>query len=832
MYPSTDTLTRGAALSRPVSREHSRPAADAEILCHHCRLPVPAGDRLADRIEGRELVFCCHGCQAAHRIITGAGLGDFYEKRKWKESGVREKNFSSLYDDDALLPLVEQQGERDVFSFQVEGIRCATCIWLLEKMLEREENVSSARGNYATHRFTVQATAGTLRPASLFQVASSLGYRPRPATADANRQHALREQRRLLVRFGTAAFFSMQLMVFSMALYAGYFQGMDETSRRLLELLAAALATPVVLYAGFPFLAGGLRSLLNKMPNMDLLVALGVSAAYGYSLFALFAGREVYFDSAAMIVTLLLLGRLVEQSARNRAVSAVDQLLHLAPEKALRLTEKGEQEVEASALARGDRILVRPGDRIPVDGVIEKGRTEVDESVVSGESMPVARQQGETIAAGAVNLTEAITLRVAEPAASSFLARMARLVEEAQERRAPVQRSADRIAARFVPLVIVLALLTGLGHLWLGAPPGAALLHLVAVLVVACPCALGLATPMAVVVATARGAAAGVLFRGGDILEQCARIRTVALDKTGTLTQGQPRVVEIRPRNCSEREFLELIGSVEAASNHALAVAIVQEARNRGIALQPLPGRAVAGRGVLVEEKEGFILVGSRRFLEEHGVVVEEPAGPATEVHLARNGISLGLLLLDDPPRQEAAGLIAELAAMKIEVAMLSGDRQQVAARLAASLGIHQAHGDLKPEDKAAWIGDRQAAGEAVLMAGDGINDAPALAAATVGCSLSGATDIALDSSDLVLTRPDLGRLAAALRLARRSLAVIRQNLFWAFTYNLVAIPLAMSGKLAPAWAAAAMAASSLLVVLNSLRLKTVALEPTRLSGR
>jgi Cu2+-exporting ATPase len=798
---------------------------DTTLACDHCELPIPPGELVADRIGDLERRFCCQGCRGAFRIITGAGMDDFYRRRNWPEPGLPEGAFSSGYDDAALAPFVSQ-GERGAeFSFLLEGVRCASCVWLIERILASVAGVSDARLNYGTHRARVRFDPNRTTPAALFEAVARIGYIPRPYTVDAQQTAADNERRSLLIRFGTAFFLSMQLMGYSLALYAGYFQGIDEGARNLLQYLAALVTTPVVFYAGGPFLAGAWRSLRNRAPNMDLLIAIGVLSAYGYSLYALKAGGEIYFDTAAMIVTLILAGRLFENAARRKASAGVDRLLRLAPDNARRLEGEDIVQVESSLLHPGDRIRVLPGERFPVDGELISGDTEVDESVVTGEPLPVLRSAGAKIVSGALNLTAAVDLRVTRGVSDSFIARVAHLVEEAQSRQAPVQRLADRVAALFVPAAAMLSLGTLLYWSWQGEPGMTPLLNAVAVLVVACPCALGLATPTAILVAGGAAASRGILFRGGDVIEAAGRLTIAAFDKTGTLTEGRPRVAAIRPATGTEGDLLNLAARVEAGSAHPLARGIVTEARRRGLAVESGSGsRAIAGRGAWLETQEGPLRVGSRLFLSEAGIAVPSDDAPdhCTEVHVACGESYCGVILLEDPVRTSAEDIAGRFGALGIRTALLTGDRHAAAERISKGLRIGTTLAELSPQEKSDWIEARMQEGERVLMVGDGINDAPALSAASVGCAMAGGTDIALETSDLILTRPDLECLEEALRIARRTLRIIRQNLFWAFAYNLLALPLAAAGKLAPIHAAAAMALSSVCVVGNSLRLAKV----------
>lgn len=780
---------------------------------------------ISHRDGDAELRFCCQGCLGAYLIIRGAGLEAFYARRQWVEAGVAPGSFEARFSDDALEECVSLQQEHSRMNLLLEGIRCASCVWLIEKIIGALEGIDSIRVNYATHRVQILFDRSHATPASIVESIARLGYLPRPWSARNHHLQAERERRTLLIRFSAAAFLSMQLMGYSAALYAGYFQGIAPQSRQLLQILSAVVATPVIFYCGAPFLQGALRALRLGTPNMDMLISIGVLCAYGYSLYALAVGGEVYFDSASMIVTLVLLGRIFESMARGKASCAVDRLLSLSPQRAKVLEETAgaqpairdtpSHQVEAGALIR-----VYPGEAFPLDALLLRGSTEVDAAVVTGESRPVVKSAGDEILAGAINLGPAVDLQVLRRAEHSYLSRMAALVEDAQSRRAPIQRQADRISAVFVPLVLLLALATGLYWALVQGDTTSAWLCAISVLVVACPCALGLATPTAILVATGAASRRGILFRGGDIVEACSQIKTLAFDKTGTLTEGRPRILAIEAVGIDEIELLRLGGVLESGSSHPLGRAICEEVQRRGLQAPPPAGHlAIAGMGVEIDFEGHPLRGGSRRFLEDSGIVVQNLCGAEqTEVLFASGDRYLGRMLFEDSPRPEASSSLALLRRMGLHCMLLTGDRKDVGERVAQELGIEEVACELSPGEKAKRIQKRQLTGE-LMMIGDGINDAPALAEARVGCAMAGGTDIALESSDLVFTRPDLMRLPLAIALSRRTLMIIRQNLFWAFSYNLIAMPLAATGQLAPIYSALAMVSSSVLVLGNSLRL-------------
>lgn len=792
-------------------------------ICHHCGLPIPTGVNIRDQYEDKDVLFCCHGCHGAFLIISGSGLERFYQQRNWPDSGYPEGVYEADFDDTALQPYITKNNDTlSEVSFLVDGIRCATCVWLLEKVLQEKAGVEDIRVNYGSHRARIVFDQEIIVPQQLFSAISRLGYLPRPFSSNAIQEAAAREQKSLLIRFGTAGFLSMQLMGYSLALYAGYFQGIDPGMRQLIQYFAAAVTTPVVFYSGWPFLSGAFRSMTNRAPSMDLLIALGVTTAYSYSLYAMLAGGEVYFDTAAMIVTLILLGRLLENSARNRSMSGIDKLMQLAPDTARQTDGTKNWTVQSINLKPGDFIIVLPGERIPVDATVSDGESEFDESTITGEALPVYRSTGDQVTSGSLNLTNSITLEVTRIKADSFISRMNRMVEEAQNRKAPVQSLADRIAVFFVPLVVAIALTTWIFWTWQGDATVNAMLHAVAVLIVACPCALGLATPTAVLVATGQAAASGILFRGGDILEAASRADIVAFDKTGTLTIGRPTVTDTIPAQGQDRDqLIQYAANAAAGSNHPLAKAIVALASENNITIEPVRStETIPGRGLIAISDGTHLRLGSRLFMQENKTSLpEQQAHLQTEVHLALDENYLGTFFFTDPLRIEAKHTIESLQKHGMETALLTGDRQEPTREVIRALGISSYHCEMKPADKAEWVKSKQKDGRTLIMVGDGINDAPALSQADLGCAMAGGTDIALETSDLVLTRPDLGKLFIAIKLARKTLTAIKQNLFWAFSYNIVAIPLAASGLLAPIWAAIAMATSSILVIGNSLRL-------------
>jgi P-type Cu2+ transporter len=804
------------------------------LRCDHCLADLAERDAVRAEVAGAAHVFCCAGCRGVFQLVHDEGLAAYYDTRRWTEIGPAQAQALDLARFREAVRDEDGAAELDV---AIDGIRCASCVWLNEKLLQRTPGVLSARVNYATHRARIRfdpARVGLERVLSRIQAA---GYLPKPWSDTEQSQARRAEARDLLVRLGTACFLGSQLMIYQAALYAGYFQGQDAGTRRLMEWISLGLTLPVFLYSGAPFLSATARGLRHLRFNMDALVVIGSGSALLYSVYAMLRGGEVYFDTAAMIPTLVLAGRYVEATAKGRASEAVARLARLAPREA-RLVARGPDGALARRLVPvgevrpGDRIEVVPGERIPLDGAVVEGASEVDESLVTGESRPVAKAPGAVVIGGTVNQHGALLVEVTRVGKDTVLAGIARAVEDAQAQKPRIQAVADRVVGWFVPVMLALAVGTTLFWLARGVPGERALMIGISVVVIACPCALGLATPIAVLVATGLAGARGILVKGGDVLEHAAGATDVLLDKTGTVTRGRPALSAVIPvaPGLTRDAALALAAAAERRSEHHVGRAVAEAARDLPPGLDPeaTAFAAVPGRGVVATVHGAEVLVGNRALLAERGVAL--PAGAAAEAaaleargetaaFLARGGAVAAVLGVADPVRVEAAAAVAALRGLGLRVAIVSGDARRTTEAVAAGLGI-DALAECAPQGKRAEVARLQAAGRRVLFAGDGINDAPALTQADVGTAMGRGTDVTLDSADAVLVRDDLALLPDLVRLSRKAYAVIRQNVFWAFFYNAVAIPLAMAGVLHPIVAAAAMAASSLFVVGNSARLR------------
>jgi len=651
-------------------------------------------------------------------------------------------------------------------------------------------------------------------------------------------------------RFWISAAFSVPLALIAMAPMLGIEHplGLAPTARGYVELL---LATPVVLWGGWPFFNKFWLSLVYRSPNMYTLIGLGVGLAYVYSLVAVLApgvfppemrehGGSVgtYFEAAAVIVTLIMLGEVLQLRAMGRTSQAVRALLELAPSTALRLETDGrEVEVPLAEVHVGDRLRVRPGEKVPVDGTCIEGSSNVDESMVTGESIPAPKKPGERVTGGTINGSGTLVIRAERVGADTLLARIVHMVGEAQRTRAPVQRLADSVAAYFVQTVIGIAVLTAIVWWWTGPAPTYALVNAVAVLIIACPCALGLATPISITVAVGQGALNGILFRNAEAVENLREVDTLVVDKTGTLTLGRPRLTDVMVAGADEREALGLIASLERASEHPLAQAIVQGAEERGVALQPVANfESVTGQGVRGVVAGRRLALGSRHFMQNvpEGLAAKADALRAQGKTALFAGIDdrvAAVIAVADPIKETTAEAVKSLQAQGVRIVMLSGDARTTAEAVARQLGIEEALGEVLPQQKLEKVKALQAQGRVVAMAGDGINDAPALAQADVGIAMGTGTDVAIESAGVTLVKGDLRAIAKAIRLSRATMRNVKQNLFFAFVYNALGVPIAAGVLypffgllLSPIFAGAAMALSSVSVVTNALRLRRVKL--------
>jgi Cu+-exporting ATPase len=762
--------------------------------------------------DGQEKHFCCSGCARVYEVARENGMLDqIHPKPKLKPP-----------------PLILDPSKTETAFFDVGGMWCAGCATAAEHVLRNQSGIHRADVSFAAERGRIQYDLGLVDPAETLRTLDSLGYRAR-LLSDPAEMRQERQQERTLRQLIVAAAFGMQVMLLYLVqlypLYAA--QQFDSPEVRQLQYLVWALATPVLLWGGSSFLRGAWRALRAHTATMDTLVSLGTLSAYGYSVYVTLTGSgEAYFDSVAMITTFVMIGRYLETLGGAQARKDIRRLLNLQPDRAQKRTGEGWQEVQARELQAGDTILVKPGERIPADAEIVDGAGAVDESMLTGESVPVEKAIGDPVYAGTVVTDAALVCRVVQPATGTRLAQITRLVEQTLSTKPPIQRLADSASAYFAYGILAAAVLTGLGWALTGHPPAQAVLSAVAVLVVACPCALGLATPLALTVTLGRTTQAGILVRNPRALETAAQVQRMVLDKTGTLTLGRMAVVStvVDPHGMAKSDLLVRAAAVEQYSEHPIARAIVAAAGD------PLPDadgfQFLRGLGASAQVDGRRMMAGSAQFL---GVERDAPLMVEAQSHTSRgetvawvgnDGQADGFIALRDTPNPTAREALRQLEAARIHTVMLSGDDPRTTQAIAIELGLSDYEGHCPPADKAMRIAAWQQDGTKVAMVGDGVNDAPALAQADLSVTTAGGTDVAGETSDIVLTRTDLTLIPWLVALSRRTRRIILQNLGWAFAYNLVSVPLAAFGVISPVIAALAMATSSLLVVGNSLRLR------------
>jgi Cu2+-exporting ATPase len=801
--------------------------------CFHCGLPVTESYHAT--VGGAEHDFCCLGCQAVCCAIFEAGLQGYYQRTP---EGVllapppEPPKDIDIYDlDEVQQEFITRTGDLRDIHLLVEGIHCPACVWLIERVMLREPGVQSANVNLTAKRIHLRWDSRRNKLSSLIRALARIGYSAVPYDPENAEGVIKKANRSMLFRLFFAGFAMMNMIWISIALYSGADKG---EFRDFFHWMGFALATPTLLYAGYPFYLGAIGGMRVGRLTMDLPIAIGLSVTYAYSTYITATANkigEVYFDTVTNLIFVILIGRYLEGMFRHQALSATKRLMELQPRVATVMLDGREQITPTRGVRLGDHVLIKPGYKVPVDGIVLEGHSAVDESMLSGESVPVSKSIGAKVSAGTLNTSGALLVEVSSTLQNTTLAKIIRLVEEAQASKAPIQRMADTIVPWFVLVTLICAALTF--FIWQRDSFELALMAATSVLIITCPCALGMATPMSVAVASGLGAKHGILIKNGLVLETLSKVTHFVFDKTGTLTEGRMSVAHMRTApDFSAQDILRVAAAVERYSEHAAARAIVAEARQlnfRDVAVQGF--HASAGLGVQADVDGKSVLLGSIEWLVRNGITPN--AGLQAEalkledeamscVHCALGTAHVAVFALADKLREDAPQLVNELRAAGIGMTLLSGDRRAVAVAIARQLGGMDVIAEVLPQDKDQEIQRLQQRGEVVAMVGDGVNDAPALIRADVGIALGSGTDVSVESADIVLMHNELDKVRLATLLSRRTLLTIKQNIGLSFMYNLIMVPLAMMARVDPLVAAITMPISSLVVIGNAARIRNL----------
>ncbi|CAK8584242.1 MULTISPECIES: heavy metal translocating P-type ATPase [Priestia] len=791
--------------------------------------------------------------------MTCAACSNRIEKGLKKIEGVKEANVNLalerstiIFDPSKTSPQAfEEKIEKlgygvvsEKAEFAITGMTCAACSTRIEKGLNKLEGVTKASVNLALETASVEYSPSQIAPQDITQRVEKLGYGAKLKSEEKEEEQSYREKElsEQKGKFWFSFILSVPLL-WAMVSHFTFTSFIPLPHMLMNPWVQLALATPVQFVVGKQFYVGAFKALRNKSANMDVLVALGTSAAYFYSLYFSLKSlgssahtNQLYYETSAILITLILLGKLFEANAKGRSSEAIKKMMGLQAKTAVVIRDGAEVEIPVEEVQKGEVIFIKPGEKVPVDGEIIEGQSALDESMLTGESVPVDKNIGDKVIGATLNKNGFLKIKATNVGRETALAQIIKVVEEAQGSKAPIQRLADYISGIFVPIVVGIALLTFfVWYIWIAPGEFApALEKLIAVLVIACPCALGLATPTSIMAGSGRAAEFGILFKGGEHLEATHKIDTILLDKTGTVTNGTPELTDVRiAQGYEENELLQLVASAERLSEHPLAQALVAGIKNKGIEIQdPLSFEAIPGYGVKATVQERELLVGTRKLMNQHKVNIDTALEEMTNLEregktamlVALDGKYAGMLAVADTIKATSKEAVSRLKEMGLEVMMITGDNRQTAQAIGMQAGIEHVIAEVLPEGKAEEVKKLQQQGKKVAMVGDGINDAPALALADIGMAIGTGTDVAMEAADITLMRGDLMSIADAIEMSRKTISNIKQNLFWAMGYNTLGIPIAAVGLLAPWVAGAAMAFSSVSVVLNALRLQRVRL--------
>jgi P-type Cu+ transporter len=807
------------------------------------------------KIEGMTCAACAKAVERASKKLQGvteANVNFATEKLNisFDEAKVSIPDIQAAIEKAGYKAVIESSSK----TLKIEGMTCAACAKTVERVTRKLDGVIESNVNFATEKLNISYDPSKVRVSDIKKSVEKAGYKAieEETTVDADKERKEKEIKLLWKKFVLSAIFTVPLLIITMGHMFGEPLGFHlpdiidpMKNPRNFGIIQLILVLPVMV-AGYKFFTVGFKSLIRRSPNMDTLIAIGTSAAFLYGIFAIvqiYSGNvdyayDLYFEAAGVIITLILLGKYLEAVTKGKTSEAIKKLMGLAPKTAIIIRDGKETEIPIEEVEVGDIIVVKPGEKMPVDGEVVEGMTSVDESMLTGESIPVEKNAGDKIIGASINKNGSIKYKATRVGKDTALAQIIKLVEDAQGSKAPIAKMADIISGYFVPVVISIAILSAAAWYWFGGETGVfALTIFISVLVIACPCALGLATPTAIMVGTGKGAEYGVLIKSGVALETAHKVKTIVFDKTGTITEGKPKVTDVVVTNSiTENDLLQLAASAEKGSEHPLGEAIVKGAEERGLEFKKLDSfKAIPGHGIEVKIDGKNILLGNRKLMVESNISLEyleetshKLAGEGkTPMYVAIDNKMAGIVAVADTVKENSKRAIEKLHKMGIEVAMITGDNKRTAEAIAKQVGIDRILAEVLPQDKASEVKKLQAEGKKVAMVGDGINDAPALAQADIGIAIGSGTDVAMESADIVLMRSDLMDVPTAIQLSKKTILNIKENLFWAFGYNTLGIPVAMGilyifggPLLNPIIAAAAMSFSSVSVLLNALRLK------------
>ncbi len=798
----------------------------SKIVCDHCGLEYPDEVMIKEESDGTLHHFCCKGCQGVYHLLGSEGLDSFYSKvgdvklnppREFTDDVERFdlESFTKKY--------VKTDGDFSSIALILEGIHCAACVWLNERVLTQLDGIIDANINFTTHKAKITWDHTKLPLSRIIETIRSIGYNAYPYDPASGEERANRQRREYISRMVVAIFATMNIMWLALSRYVGFFSGMEEDVRQLIYAAEFLLATPTLFYSGWIYYRGAYYGLRNRIINMDLLVATGASAAYFYSIYAAFIlGREPYFDSVAMIVTFVLIGKFFEVRSKKSAVDAIDTMVASIPQEIIVVKDGVKMQKSIEEVIVGDLVECRAGDKIIFDSTIASGDASIDTSSITGESIPETAGAGDPVISGSINLDGSLLLRVDKDYQSSTLYSIITLIEDAINKKPQIEQLANRVSEYFSMTILTIAVLAFIGWYFVsGSAFETSLLITISVVIVACPCALALATPIATLIGIGEAMKRGVLFKATQYIETLAKADVLLLDKTGTLTKGRPEVIHAE---IGDPEAAKLVYTLVEGSNHPVSKGVAAYLKRLDEGLVPLAldrVKTVQARGVSAHFGGQRLVGGNAAFLEEEGIACDIVSEHILFV-CAVDGKIVARFELDDPVKEDAGEMIAAIRSMGLDVMMLTGDHASSARRVAEAVGIEQYHAGMLPTEKAETVERLHEAGKVVVMVGDGINDSVALSKADIAIAMHSGADVAIDVSDIVVLDDRLASLKNAFLLGRRTYGFIKQNMAISLAYNTVTIPLAVAGYIIPLVAAIAMSLSSLMVVANSMRIKNI----------